>query len=410
MKQLIFKRVNLLFFLCLGFFMLSALFETTAWASRQSHTLNAIAFVLKVMRYVAYALCAFIILDRRCYRKKDLFIFMLVIIGLALSLVGSQSNKLFLYLFIIIAASKIDGEKIIRGTLVIQTFVIILVIFSSSVGIIPDYYSSTDGRIRHYLGFGYTSTGPVLFYYMVLQYIYIKKGKLKILQGFVILAIAALFYQKTNTLFAFLMSATTVIIFLFYARLFDGSFFRKHITFISLLPFVFLVISLLFAALYDNSSAFWYTFNYLTHGRLKAASEGLLNYGISMFGNEIDWIGHNLYSLLHGLRGKYNYIDISYLQLLFQYGLVATVLILVGYLILLRKSILSKKYYFTWIIILILVHALFEPFLANLAFNPFLLLILTQFEKKDKYCLASTEIDTITHNDYLCRTLKNTRV
>lgn len=373
------KKSNLLFGMCITLMTASVVLEKTAWASRPVDTLNAFAYVLKAMRYAAYAISLVCIFLKMKYRVKTICMIAFVAIVLCLSMFRSHDKTLFLYLFIFIAAMGVSGEFAIKCTLTVQAVIWLFVLICSFTGVIPDYYQIRGDDVRHYLGFTYTTTAPVLFYYMLLQYLFLKKGKLKFREYLVFMLISGFFYLATNTRFILAISVITLTFFLFYEKVSSKGFLLKSMrTIIVLFPFIALAICIWAAASYDSTNAVWASVDTLLSGRIRLANEALHHYGIRMFGQEIDWVGWGIQSLLHGLRDTYNYVDSSYLQILYEYGLVTTVCIMAAYSCLLSRAIARKQYYLVWIVLFILFHAIAEPFLIDLGVNPLLLLLMTK--------------------------------
>ena len=105
---------------------------------------------------------------------------------------------------------------------------------------------------------------------------------------------------------------------------------------------------------------------------------GIDEYGLKLFGNKIEWIGYDA-DWESGM--KYNYVDSSYLQIALEYGIIVLAVILLLYALLIFTSIKNKKYYLCWLALIILVFCVTEPRLVKLAYNPFLLLAVTESSK-----------------------------
>ena len=94
---------------------------------------------------------------------------------------------------------------------------------------------------------------------------------------------------------------------------------------------------------------------------------------ISLFGKDIEWIGFNMEETL---RGTYNYVDCSYVKILLDHGILFLGIVLLAYAYMLKKSIQKKQYYYTWILMIIMIFCITEPRLFDITFNPFIVLTL----------------------------------
>ena len=208
----------LLVYLMIFLFIASVVLETSAWASRPEGTINSVSLALKAMRYFAYGIALLIFLNGRVYPKRILTIMILVILITALSMLASTTKTMFLYTFLFLAVFHMESEKLIKCTFFTQVFLLLIIVGCSLLGIIPDYVWIEHGnRVRHFLGFGWTTTGPVLYFFILLQYIFLKKGKINIYEYVILMLIDVFFYKRTNTRTCFYISVLFLTFFLTYS-------------------------------------------------------------------------------------------------------------------------------------------------------------------------------------------------
>ena len=70
---------------------------------------------------------------------------------------------------------------------------------------------------------------------------------------------------------------------------------------------------------------------------------------------------------------KYNYIDISYARILFDYGIIFTIFVLFSYTILLVKCFKEKDYWLVFTLFFVLIWSIIEPYLITIGKNNFIL-------------------------------------
>ena len=138
-------------------------------------------------------------------------------------------------------------------------------------------------------------------------------------------------------------------------------------------PVVTAIFAILLHAFYNPQNTIYFQLNKLLSGRLALGQNAMSEYGISLFGKDIEWIGFNMEETL---RGTYNYVDCSYVKILLDHGILFLGIVLLAYAYMLKKSIQKKQYYYTWILMIIMIFCITEPRLFDITFNPFIVLTL----------------------------------
>lgn len=332
--------------------------------------------LIKLLRYLAYSLFLFKIIYYDKYKFFDILkvFFIIAILLLNFAKIGNQT--FLFYLFVILATKTVTPNRIISAFVNTVVVLVFFIVVFSQLGIVQDVVGDKLHRARHYLGFSWTTTAPILFLFAVWGIIYLRKGYLSIIASIAILLVSSFFYVMTNTRFAYLISIVTIIMFLvLYNYSFCKRFVRNNKYLFILFPEICALISLILFVLYDENNKWWYLANQLLSGRLYLGKSALNTYGIHALGNKITWIG---FELDGSINGVYNYVDCSYLSILLQYGVVILFLILAGYSFLMYYAIKNKRFYLTWLLVLVLLFSIIEPRLFNFSFNPFFLILLPE--------------------------------
>ena len=87
-----------------------------------------------------------------------------------------------------------------------------------------------------------------------------------------------------------------------------------------------------------------------------------------MWGTKLNFLGG-------ATANSYFYIDSFFIQTLLSYGVVGTVLILILFTMIMKKSIDSNNYYLVFIMSLMAIDGMFEPYMLWLWYTPFPFLI-----------------------------------
>ncbi len=375
--------------LALVLFVFSVVIEMTVFTITGNGNDNEIFMMItKIMRYMAYALCVFKICMDQKVQKSWLIYVVLIAVILSLGMIIANSTTMFLYFWIISACTGITDKKILRTVMYVQMSILCVTVLMSQTGIIQDFI---DGeRERHYLGFTWTTTAPILFFYIILQYLYICDMQLTVPKFILFMIINVWFFVMTNTRLAFVLLSATLIFALLYNYTFIKKLRLEKLKYLFILaPEGIALFSIGLHAFYDSNSSLWQSLDDLLTGRLHLGYEAIQEYGFSLFGQKITWYGNGLRSQVGQEGIAYNYVDCSYLQILLQYGLVFLIIVLLAYSIIMWKAIQEKRYSACWVILVILIFAITEPRLVNMAFNPFILLVFTKAEVEEKTSVRS---------------------
>ena len=336
---------------------------------------------LKLIRYAAYGLCAIKIVRHR-YERKEIPFLVLLIATFIIGGLGTGNLTFPLYSFVVLAALDIDNTKIVKATAWVQGIYLFSIVLLSRMGLILDYVFESATRMRHGLGFSWTTTSPIMFFYFCLCVVYVNREKQHIWMLFLLEAIALYFLKMTDSKMAFLMTTGFL--------LFMGieSLNKKKWKWISkfnwlylVFPFLMLAVTLIVAKIYDWYVPAWAAVDKLMSYRLGLSQNALNRYGIHLLGQPIHWVGFDYKAIVSGQKETYNYVDSSYLQLIFNNGLIFLTAVLFIYSYGIYKAIKSYDYYLVVVYLFVLVIALTEPRLMNFAYNPFPLLALGQMSK-----------------------------
>lgn len=330
--------------------------------------------ITQAIRYTGYGLIIFK-LFRDIYDRETIVKYLICMGILGAGIAFNHNKTMFLYSLIVLAAINMKSELLMKVYLIVQAIMVSGIVLLSQIGIIEDFVSKSAEETRHFLGFNYTTAAPIMFLFMIMSYIYIKKGKLSLFEYVIGMLITLYFYKMTDTTFAFLISIGTLTFF------FLGQIFIKqgYITFtfrhvLCLIPWISAAVSIWAQYAYDSQNAIWTSLDELVHSRLKLGHEAIETYGFHLFGRSIEWVGNSYKDL--SPKG-YNYVDCSYLQIALQQGVLFLLIVLFMYSYVIYKMIKEEKYYGAWIGIFIAIFSMSEPRLVNLVFNPFVALTLT---------------------------------
>ena len=138
--------------------------------------MGAASAIFKYVRYLCYFLAALIILQDS-YREKQIWGVAILGVLTVGTVVCSGNSTFILYLIMILAAKEVNVRTIVKLTCIIQGAMLLSIVAMSQIGIIPDYIFDASTRQRHGLGFLWTTTGAILYFYFMVLYIYLREER-----------------------------------------------------------------------------------------------------------------------------------------------------------------------------------------------------------------------------------------
>ena len=368
----------------LPFFLAWGLFLSTMVLSLGIFYVNNsfLATLFKGIRYVAYAICLFRI-SKCVVPQKHILPLALLAGAFLLSGVATQNLTFPLYTLIFLAAIEVDGKLLVKVTVYIQGILLFLIVALSQCHIIEDYIFDITTRMRHGLGFSWTTTGPILFFYFCMGLIYLKEEELTIRHYAFLEIINLWLFHKTDSKMAFLLLSAVLLFFMLESLNHKKwSILSKFNKLYIVSPFLMFGFTLLIIKQYVRSNPTWTAINQIMSNRLTLAQDAFKTYGLKLLGQKIHWIGYD-YSTLYRLPETYNYVDSSYLQIGFNNGVLFLLAIMLLYSYGIYKAIKNNDYYLVMLYLIILLLSLTEPRLLNLAYNPFPLLGLANINNRE---------------------------
>ena len=366
-----------IYFFALSVFLVSTIFSATMWTYSLGDDFK---LFLKITRYVAYIVCIIkIFLDK--YYFNDFWKIAIILFFILIAGYFAAATHLFTYSFIFISSYGVEKKTLIKCVACIQFCLWLIIVFSSQIGLNVDHIFDAGTRNRHGLGFTWATTPAIMFLFILLEYMYIRKKKIKSIEYIVILIICYILYRFTDSRFTFLLSVMSTVCFwlLNNVNIIELVMKKMKIVWI-MMPSLIAFFSYFIHRNYRPESWMWKKFNDLLSDRLRLGNSAIEKYGITLFGQKIEWITRGY----QAREAMYNYVDCSYLKMLIQEGAIFLGICLIIYTYLLLKSIREEDYHLCGCILIVLVYCITEAFLLHLMYNPFPLLAVSYLSERKK--------------------------
>ena len=299
------------------------------------------------------------IIAKKKYSLKELMTFLVVGILLLIGYIDSGQAAYFKGFLLIIASKNIPYRKILNVCRKALTFVLGLGFFLFVIGI------SNSGLSRRGvsgLGFGHPNVTAQLIMIIILLLVSEKAGKLKPIHYIGIelsgLITFLLTDSKTSTIVIFLIPLVMV----FSEKIMSRTWYSKVPKFLMTYSQLFVMLFTYLSARFLETSSILKTLDLFFTNRLFLNYYALNKFGIKLFGQNVT-LSDNSGTIYNNIHGWYNWsvtCDCSYMVTLLVMGLIPTVIILIGYILLMKKAIKHHNYMIMSVALLLAIYSFCE--------------------------------------------------
>ena len=322
---------------------------------------------------------------RFLYTMRVSYKYLILSILLLLSgvLVYFQTNRLnfLVYYMLLVLLVNVDMKVVLRNYVIVAGILVVGVFLLSLVGMVPNLQYNRAGVIRNSFGFIYPTDFASHCFYLFLAISYLLKDKLiwtRSLFG-VLLSAFIIKYCDARLNALSILLATVIFIYFYYSN-------EKKLKIFALLPYsavVFASVVTYLSYKFSWSDPFLVSINKLITGRLGLGRNAFDTFGVHLFGTRnVQFIGSG--GKTESVIG-YNYVDSSYVQMLFTYGIVPVVLLIIIYVVASKQQYKDGQYLLVAILSLIAFNCMIEAFWFVPTYNIFMFLLFTTntFSKKE---------------------------
>ncbi len=341
--------------------------------------IDTIRLLIDCLRIAIFFVFALDVLDKMMRKRVKLSnaFYIFAICSVLVFLKSKRYNLIFMIIFATWAGS-FDFKRILKIGIRFRFVGIFIVIASALCGIIQNDIVMRMGSdtIRFSLGFIAPSLCLAYILNIIIAEIVVSNLKLEwrkvIFYAVLVLILYFITDARLDALICLFMLLCAVL-----AKILKGNsvkfFGNKFLNAILLLvPLIaFLLNTLLLYGFKAEIPLFVKLASYLSR-RVEYTLEAYELAGVNLFGSDLNW-------------QKYDIIlDSSYFKLLLEYGIVSLLLIIYGYCVIIKKTVINKNFPLLFSIVLILGEAIFEPFLFDYNYNFLILLFGSIFIKNLK--------------------------
>ncbi|KRN94729.1 hypothetical protein [Pediococcus stilesii] len=323
---------------------------------------------------ISILFCKFIFTDKHSFFEYTLYLFIGII--LLISMIKSESKQLIVVAIFMLMSKNVKSRPLLKIYLIVSLLVLLFSYFSTKMGWIMDLTYTRNMIERHSYGIVYPTDFASHIFYVCCAYVFLRFKKFNLFDVIFLLVTALLVYRQTDARLNFGMILLLIVVGLL------GK--KEKLDFLNTVAWLVPIFSFLFTYLasrfYNPTSFIFDLLNKLFSGRLGIVQEILNESGVKFWGQKIiehGWGGSGFY--LNTNIYEYSYIDSAFMRLLIIYGLMACLLFLLIIIFFLYKSKNSRT---ILIVILILLSGIVEQHFIDIAYNPFFILLASEYFNK----------------------------
>ncbi|MBP5416636.1 MAG: hypothetical protein J6Y58_03830 [Clostridiales bacterium] len=379
------KRAEILFFaLFIPWISLCIVSETTL-----TYTFSEVAdYVVWLLKSIILPVCLVLLnlfsISKSVLRKK-LLILAAVVLLTAQCFMLTYSDDLLLCVCLMIAVMNIDFKKVLKVYLLTSLSLLILMTIASATGLISNIVSHRYGDTRYGLGAFWCTDYSSRIFFLLLIALYLYSAKMKLLHWLGLVASVLLVYHFTVGKMDLICMMLALLLFFTNEMILDS---RKSFGIKTkwpriwgkLAPFFTPVSAVLITSLtllYSLKSKILLDLNNILSDRLLYGNRAFSEIGITPLGKYVKWIGMGGISD-DILPEGYNFVDASYLNVLFSFGIIAAIAVIV-----LQSYIAYHHRRDTRLVIaiaLISIQCILSHHFIDIAYNPFWVVFLAKRE------------------------------
>ena len=253
-----------------------------------------------------------------------------------------------IFILAIMSVKEIEFKKIVKVSFCLVLPIVVITVLLAMLGVIPDIVTYRNFGNKsvpcHGMGFNHSSALPTYFTFIFMEYFYLKKKEIKIIDLIIFVLGGYIIFLNCAERLRFYIIFIIVFLLLFKKSISKILFKIKENKSFLIFPII-AIISWTIGYIYNPKNSIFYLLNILLSNRLYFQNYAFNNLNISLFGHRIP-MGED--AILINGNLSYFYLDSAYTYILFSYGVLFTFYILwiysKGF-----KEAHSEKDYILWL-------------------------------------------------------------
>lgn len=291
----------------------------------------------------------------------------------------STYSDSFFWALLLWGARDISFRKILKCHVTVVSFIVLCAFVASSFGLIENLRYSRNGDIRNSFGICYPTDFAAYIFFLMLSIFYLYEDRLKWWTYGIGLVIAYIVYKYTyarlDCICMAILSVLFIVVSIISPYLNGKANIVRTVLCFAIIPLALLCIILSYC--YNPEITWMRELDSIFSSRLSLGREAFNRLKVTPFGQFFLMIGGGGST---GYRQDYFFLDSSYLYVLFRYGVVFTIVLLLSFV----SSALKRKsdLFFIVVVLVIAINATTAHHLTHVQYNPFFMALFAFFPEK----------------------------
>lgn len=382
-KYRIFGKVLPLYELC--FYVPFVIFLTIEMLSSTMITIPGILF--KVSRLLTLV-SIFRVLYLRPADKRYWIYAGLLLSSAGLIALFSGRKKMIYVAVLMLSMYGISYKKLLKYYMGIVGGLFVITFILSIIGVLENLqFARPTGEIRNSFGFIYTTDFAAHVFYIYMIGIVVAQKINPLVKLFVGFGLAGFIYYFCDAR----LDAMTIIIGAIFIYILDvkSSWLKAFMRYLPYATAFFAVIISLLMFIYNSNNPVLRFLNNILSGRLQLSKSMLNKEGLNLFGNNIKLVGFGGGEEV--VKGTYNFLDSSYIYILFIYGFVFLLLCLFLYTEMAKSMYRIQNYHILIVTAVVALNSMVAHHFLSIHYNILFYLLFASFEKNIVYRRLTTK-------------------
>lgn len=313
--------------LLVGLFINNSKFIVYPYIKNASHIIQIIATILVCFK-ILWDLKDILKEEMGSLYKKINYKVLFILIILFISFTITKAKGIVYFVCFLLGAKKEYIKNIIVYTFCTYLIMLCGVIFSYKLNIIPQAHVYRGENIRYSLGTVSPNYLMMCFFVLSSMYLLINyKEEMKLYNILGVIIINLLLYCLTDSRAGFFLSLIVIIVYIMIRKNKVDKIIEKFKAFIIMVPIIFAIISVGIPVLSEYADLD--KLDDIFSKRISISSQTIKDYGFSLFGKNIEWVGQQSIEEINNEKKEYNYIDSSYLNFAINMGIGPFIILIV---------------------------------------------------------------------------------
>ena len=332
--------------------------------------------VFTIINLLSLSILLFVSIFYNRYSYKEYIIIVLISFSVLMTFVLVGESILIILWIICVGLKGIPFKKVVKRFFFVSVSIVGSAFILSIIGLIENRVILRGDALRYSFGAIYPTDFAALVFFILLAYGYLKISTFNLRYLLIYMFIGGFIYKFCDArIDSFSIVLAGIVFYIFNHKKTKILFYTLKRVF----PYALVIgssIMIYLSVSFDATSSIYLLLDKFLSTRLRLGYRAFYLYPVTLFGTHVEMQGWGALEFDH--RKGYFFLDSSYINILFRFGIVTLAIILIAYYIKTKSILRRSNYAIPVVIAIIAINCLFAHHLLDLAFNPFLFIFTTK--------------------------------